>query len=591
MDGLRSDLKQVSSDAQMEANASSLMRERLNSELSELKRWRADAERRLQSHSDQKAGLEEGLKKASAEKASLSEAVEALERRAGLAGTELEGARRDAAELRASATAASLARDAVLREVEVLRGWKADAERSHGTQTAGLRAAYEEASRELVLARDEASSLGTDLAALRLENETLLREVRLVGDARASAEGRLRESSDELARLGAELDAKSADVGALTLMLKSIGSTAEHEAAVEAMRRERSEVESKLVSQEEALMKSKAEKDDAVRKHAVDMGRKNEEINLIYGDLAEAKTACSSLEGIIKEMAGELNTKDSALEAKEEVIRDLRCQIDYFEMISTLDTSHAGIGGHRKQASLMADQNTDKKVRVSTLSASVSQSQCDSSVQMAEPEELSRLKNELEAADTKIEELNREIVRLTAECKGKQEYIVNTDADVSLLQGECEGHLATIRERNNQIELLETKLNRHEIGATARYQEELLTISQERDALRQSMSTQRADISRLESNNVEILQDANELRAWKEGAEHLLEITSKDKMASEILAQKLIDLEREVERQRSKHQKAVKALAALEEALLVRVLVSAFRCPWIWISPLMMSDG
>ena len=210
---------------------------------------------------------------------------------------------------------------------------------------------------------------------------------------------------------------------------------------------------------------------------------------------------------------------------------------------------------------------------------------------MAEPEELSRLKNELEAADTKIEELNREIVRLTAECKGKQEYIVNTDADVSLLQGECEGHLATIRERNNQIELLETKLNRHEIGATARYQEELLTISQERDALRQSMSTQRADISRLESNNVEILQDANELRAWKEGAEHLLEITSKDKMASEILAQKLIDLEREVERQRSKHQKAVKALAALEEALLVRVLVSAFRCPWIWISPLMMSDG
>ena len=365
VDGLRSDLKQVSSDAQMEANASSLMREMLNSELSELKRWRADAERRLQSHSDQKAGLEEGLKKASAEKASLSEAVEALERRAGLAGTELESARRDAAELRASATAASLARDAVLREVEVLRGWKADAERSHGTQTAGLRAAYEEASRELVLARDEASSLGTDLAALRLENETLLREVRLVGDARASAEGRLRESSDELARLGAELDAKSADVGALTLMLKSIGSTAEHEAAVEAMRRERSEVESKLVSQEEALMKSKAEKDDAVRKHAVDMGRKNEEINLIYGDLAEAKTACSSLEGMIKEMAGELNTKDSALEAKEEVIRDLRCQIDY------LDTSHAGIGGHRKQASLMADQNTDKKVRVSTLSASV----------------------------------------------------------------------------------------------------------------------------------------------------------------------------------------------------------------------------
>lgn len=47
MDGLSSDLKCVSSNAQMEANASSLIREKLNAELSELKRWRADAERRL----------------------------------------------------------------------------------------------------------------------------------------------------------------------------------------------------------------------------------------------------------------------------------------------------------------------------------------------------------------------------------------------------------------------------------------------------------------------------------------------------------------------------------------------------------------
>ena len=49
MDGLSSDLKCVSSNAQMEANASSLIREKLNAELSELKRWRADAERRLRS--------------------------------------------------------------------------------------------------------------------------------------------------------------------------------------------------------------------------------------------------------------------------------------------------------------------------------------------------------------------------------------------------------------------------------------------------------------------------------------------------------------------------------------------------------------
>ena len=66
MDGLSSDLKCVSSNAQMEANASSLIREKLNAELSELKRWRADAERRLRMLSEQKSDLEERLRNASA---------------------------------------------------------------------------------------------------------------------------------------------------------------------------------------------------------------------------------------------------------------------------------------------------------------------------------------------------------------------------------------------------------------------------------------------------------------------------------------------------------------------------------------------
>ena len=651
MDGLRSDLKCVSSDAQMEANASSLMREKLNTELSELKRWRADAERRMRMLLEQKADLEKKLRNASAagdrERASLAGAIESLEHRAGLAGSELEAARRDAAELRASVTAANLAKDAVLREVEVLRGWKADAERSHGTQMVGLKADYEEASEELERVRCEASSLEADVAALRLENETLLQEVRLLGDARGNAEGRLRESSDELARLSAELDAKSADVEALTSMFKSIGPADELDAAVEAMRRERVEVESRLRSQEEALRQAKAEMDDAMRKHEVELGIKNEEINLIYGDLAEAKTACSSLEEIIKKMTDEINTKDSAFEAEEEIIRDLRCQIDSLEMISTLqqelDTNHAEVGGQCKEATPMVDKNANKNAQDSTqsgkrladelqgrrslesnvnllqemslddmrhLTATLyakldevnslnleleearsslkeSRSQYDASVQMAESkaEELSRLQTDLGAAGTKIEELDREIVRLTAECNEKQECILKMEADISFLRGGCEDHLATIRERDGQIEILESKLNRHEMEATTR---DLTANSQERDALKHS--TLQGDKSQLKSDDVEGIDDAIEAQVRKEGQEHL-GITSRDKMASEVLARKVIDLEREVGRQTSKYEKAVKALAEMEEALLVSINPSASRCSLIRTSQLMMLDG
>ena len=74
-------------------------------------------------------------------------------------------------------------------------------------------------------------------------------------------------------------------------------------------------------------------------------------------------------------------------------------------------------------------------------------------------------------------------------------------------------------------------------------------------------------ISDLIEKNNNILQEIHELSLWKEEAE-------REQIASDILAQRIVELESEVARQRSKYQNAMKALSGMEEALLVRQYVS-----------------
>ena len=77
-------------------------------------------------------------------------------------------------------------------------------------------------------------------------------------------------------------------------------------------------------------------------------------------------------------------------------------------------------------------------------------------------------------------------------------------------------------------------------------------------------------ISDLIEKNNNILQEIHELSLWKEE-------TEREQIASDILAKRIVELEREVARQRSKYQNAMKALSGMEEALLVRQYV----CPRI----------
>ena len=95
-------------------------------------------------------------------------------------------------------------------------------------------------------------------------------------------------------------------------------------------------------------------------------------------------------------------------------------------------------------------------------------------------------------------------------------------------------------------------------------------MNKENELLKLDATSKHTVISDLIEKNNNILQEIHELSLWKEEAE-------REQIASDILAKRIVELESEVARQRSKYQNAMKALSGMEEALLVRQYV----CPRI----------
>ena len=61
----------------------------------------------------------------------------------------------------------------------------------------------------------------------------------------------------------------------------------------------------------------------------------------------------------------------------------------------------------------------------------------------------------------------------------------------------------------------------------------------------------------------------NELTLWKEDALFRMKRSYQEKMASDALSQMIVELENKVERYRIKFQESTKALAVMEETLMV----------------------
>mmetsp|Transcript_27470 Transcript_27470/g.58730 ORF Transcript_27470/g.58730 Transcript_27470/m.58730 type:complete len:296 (-) Transcript_27470:1273-2160(-) len=239
-------------------------------------------------------------------------------------------------------------------------------------------------------------------------------------------------------------------------------------------------------------------------------------------------------------------------------------------------------------------------LKVSVTGARKIQAELDAASLMAEPmtveiSDLRALKrdavkameennNELKAMKSKISSLNRQ-------CEEKQEMIIDKETEISFLHGECEQHEQTIEELETKLELahklkafIDQKLSTADYDAASRFEQKLLVLSKEKDLLKMDATSKLQVISDLISKNNEILQEIETLSLWKEDAERRMKISEQEKIASDILAQRIVDLESALEsdilaqhivdlesaleHQRSKYLKAMKALAGMEQALL-----------------------
>lgn len=95
-------------------------------------------------------------------------------------------------------------------------------------------------------------------------------------------------------------------------------------------------------------------------------------------------------------------------------------------------------------------------------------------------------------------------------------------------------------------------------------------MSKEKDLLQLDAQSKLVVISDLISDNNNLMAEVDELTRWKNEALLTMKNDKQEILASDVLTQKIIDLEEDVDRYRAKYQKSMKALEGMEEALLVR---------------------
>jgi len=400
---------------------------------------------------------------------------------------------------------------------------------------------------------EEASTLAADVKHLELE----LRDAKEIFNKKLVEE---RVSKHDYNRaLQTALDGKEKELSQLRNDLQ--------EAAV-AARKMQAEIDSQILMVETSHIESEratagiVELQEQVKAAKDSVGEKTEEVSTLS---ASVELCNKNLIEERERRLDETRRMKTALSAKEK------------EVVQIKDDLKVSVTGARKiqaeldAASLMAEPMT---VEISDLRA----------LKRDAVKAMEENNNELKAMKSKISSLNRQ-------CEEKQEMIIDKETEISFLHGECEQHEQTIEELETKLELahklkafIDQKLSTADYDAASRFEQKLLVLSKEKDLLKMDATSKLQVISDLISKNNEILQEIETLSLWKEDAERRMKISEQEKIASDILAQRIVDLESALEsdilaqhivdlesaleHQRSKYLKAMKALAGMEQALL-----------------------
>lgn len=109
---------------------------------------------------------------------------------------------------------------------------------------------------------------------------------------------------------------------------------------------------------------------------------------------------------------------------------------------------------------------------------------------------------------------------------------------------------------------IEEKLALAGTEAAVGFEKKLQALTKEKELLQMDAASKHEVISDLILKNNQVLAEMNQLAQWKKEVLPKLEKVSKEEIASEVLAKRIVELESDLERSR-------RALAGLEEALMV----------------------
>lgn len=119
---------------------------------------------------------------------------------------------------------------------------------------------------------------------------------------------------------------------------------------------------------------------------------------------------------------------------------------------------------------------------------------------------------------------------------------------------------------------IEEKLALAGTEAAVGFEKKLQALTKEKELLQMDAASKHEVISDLIVKNNQVLAEMNELAQWKKEALPKLEKVSKEEIASEVLAKKIVELESDLSR-------AKRALVGLEEALMVSDHIMCMSAP------------
>ena len=304
----------------------------------------------------------------------------------------------------------------------------------------------------------------------------------------------------------------------------------------------------------------------------------------------EASAANRVLSLTLEDVQGQVEHRDDVIECLKDVIDDLQEKLTAY-ITSKEQTEviiHSITDGMNQLEARVVDLSEDStavllRTRQLLCAAGEEKSQrsasdSDKLTMESKDSEINELMNTIRTGSESIALKNKELSEMSEKvsslerlCQEKQEIIIDKEAETSFLYGECEQLNQLLDEFEAEFSFMTQAMEDMEQQYDSLYQEKISNLEQEsmafvkeREMLKQDAESKLMLISQLISSNNDILGRLSDLSLSKE------EVEQQERIKSDNLARRIVELESELEQLMYKYQCAKVALAEMDEIWMVR---------------------